>query len=282
MSDSKLLLVSAFYKFFPFSGYAEHQQPLLALMQAHQVRGSILLASEGVNGTICGADAAIATVHAALEALPGAGTIVAKHSRAQTPPFARAKVRLKKEIVSFGGAITTPPGTYLTPQEWNALLNDSEVVVVDARNSYETHLGSFQHARDPNTRTFRQLKAYTHTQLDPKQHKKVASFCTGGIRCEKYTAWLKEQGFEEVYHLEGGILRYLEEVPPEQSLWQGSCYVFDERLAVTHGLQIDKDITQCPQCGHPLTVEDRTHPDYKAGEKCCFCQSFPPSNMDVL
>jgi len=275
--------IAALYHFAPLPDYKERREELLAVMKDSGIKGSILLAAEGVNGTISGSQEAIETVLAYLRDWPGFALLKARFSLHEAPPFARAKVKLKKELISLGAPAdpTKEVGIYVAPQDWNALIASDDVVVVDARNDYEYYLGHFTGARDPHTRKFRQLTDYTHEALDPGKHKKIATYCTGGIRCEKYTAYLRQQGFEEVYHLQGGILRYLEEVPPEQSLWEGDCYVFDERIAVGHGLTPATDVTACPGCGHPLKAEDREHPAYVAGASCAYCATAIPSNMDA-
>jgi UPF0176 protein len=273
-------IIHTFYQFFDFPAYREWKAPLLACMEREAIRGTILLAAEGLNATVSGSESALAQLHTMLATLPGIAPLTVKTSTHDTLPFGRAKVKLKKELISLGEPAhpARQVGTYVPPEQWNELLQQPDVVVIDARNSYEAYLGSFRGAVDPQTRKFTQLPAFTRTHYDPRHQRRVASFCTGGIRCEKYTAWLLEQGFEEVYHLEGGILNYLEKVPAEQSLWEGSCYVFDERIAVGHGLVPDTSITACPACGHPLTPADRTHPDYRAGESCPHCPHYPPSN----
>ena len=246
-------------------------------MQANDIKGSILLAEEGINATVSGPQAAIDALMERLEALPGCGSIARKTSRTETHPFGKAKVRLKKEIVSSGiGAspATLPTGTYVSPKDWNVLISDPDTVVIDARNSYELHLGKFKGATDPKTRSFHELFDYTQKHLTPEQ--KIATYCTGGIRCEKYTAWLVQQGFKDVYHLEGGILNYLAEVPKDESLWEGACYVFDERVAVTHALKKDDTVTFCRSCGHPLLPQDRKHPSFKVNEQCGFCSPLAP------
>jgi UPF0176 protein len=193
-------------------------------------------------------------------------------------------VKVKPELISLGQPAHPEKhvGTYVSPGQWNKIISDPDVLTIDARNSYETYIGSFKGAVDPNTRTFKQLPKVTKELLEATGKKKIASFCTGGIRCEKYTAWLKDQGVEEVYHLEGGILRYLEEVPESDSLWEGSCYVFDERVAVKHGLKQDEDVNFCLACGHTLKEEDRQHPDYVADEHCPYCETYPASNTVSL
>ncbi|MDX1975281.1 MAG: rhodanese-related sulfurtransferase [Rickettsiales bacterium] len=265
-------IVAAFYHFFDFPDYKHHRESLLALLKREDIKGSILIASEGFNGTISGSRSGIDTVLAFLTIL--GGTFEHKESTHTSQPFGRAKVRLKKELISLGPYVTPREvGTYVTPQEWNALIDDPNTVVLDTRNSYETHLGTFSGAIDPNIRNFKQLPQYVASEMQDLKDKKIATFCTGGIRCEKFTAWMKEQGFKDVYHLKGGILKYLEEIPPEDSRWQGECYVFDNRVAVGHGLHPSQTASICQNCGHALTPEDRTHPEY--GEKHCqYCATY--------
>jgi UPF0176 protein len=196
-----------------------------------------------------------------------------KEASADVQPFDRMKVRLKREIVTLGMPEVDPSqqvGTYVTPQEWNALISDPDVTVLDTRNHYEVSIGSFQGAQNPQTRSFRQFPEYVQTHLDPTQHKKVALFCTGGIRCEKATAFMLAQGFEEVYHLKGGILKYLEEVPAEDSLWNGECFVFDQRVAVQHGLEVGT-YDMCTACGYPISELDKASPHYQVGVSCLHC-----------
>lgn len=273
-------IIHTFYKFFSFPDYRDWKPRLLAQMQADGMRGSILLAEEGLNATVSGGDAALERLHALLATIPSIGPMTVKTSQHDALPFGRAKVKLKKELISLGEEAHPEKrvGTYVPPKEWNALISSPDVITIDARNFYETHIGSFKGAIDPKTRKFTQLPAFTRSVADPAKQKRVASFCTGGIRCEKYTAWLLEQGFEEVYHLEGGILNYLETVSAEESLWEGSCYVFDERIAVTHGLVPDANLTTCAGCGHPLTPADRADPLYVEGASCPHCDHYPPSN----
>lgn len=277
------ITIAALYHFAPLPDYRNRKAGLLEWMQRYEVKGSILLASEGINGTVCGPNAAIFALLEHLQSWPGFEPLKAKLSASDTPPFARTKVKLKKELISLGEPADPAHGvgTYVKPRDWNALIADPEVVVVDARNDYEYYLGRFSGARDPHTRKFSQLTDYTRETLNPAQHSKIATYCTGGIRCEKYTAWLKGQGFKEVYHLEGGILQYLEEIPASESLWEGECYVFDERIAVGHGLHVPPDISACSGCGHPLKAEDRTHADYIAGKRCGYCATAIPSNAST-
>ena len=290
-----MFTVAAFYHFFDFVDYEKRRAELLALLKAQHIKGSILIASEGFNGTISGTRENIDAVLAHLTTLGGA--FEHKESMFDKQPFGKAKVRLKKELISLGfplplregargwGNADMPPlltsplkggrnftvGEYVEPRDWNALIADPDTIVLDTRNSYETHLGTFKRAIDPNTRNFRELPEFVRKNLGDMKHKKIATFCTGGIRCEKFTAWMKNEGFENVYHLKGGILKYLEVVPPEKSLWDGECYVFDERVAVGHGLTPSTTASNCNACGHTLTEEDRKHPLYMEHKRCGFC-----------
>ena len=245
----------------------------------HGIRGTLLLAPEGINGTIAGTHAGIATVLDAIRALPDCADIDVKFSTASIMPFHRMKVRLKREIVTMGIPAVDPRaivGTYVEPQDWNALISDPNTIVVDTRNEYEVALGTFEGAIDPKTRTFSDFPDWFREQRDTLLGEgpppKIAMFCTGGIRCEKATAFLKQEGLEDVYHLKGGILKYLETVPQESSLWHGECFVFDQRVAITHGLEEGRH-TLCYACRRPLTAEDRVSPLHEAGVSCPACYS---------
>lgn len=277
------ITVAAFYHFSPLPDYRERREALLSFMKKRGVKGSILLASEGVNGTVSGGAEEINDLLQYLRGWPGFSSLKAKFSTSNEPPFARTKVKLKKELISLGAPADPAKGVgeYVPPKDWNALISQPDVILVDARNDYEYYLGHFKGARDPHTRKFKQLADYTREELATAKDKKVATYCTGGIRCEKYTAWLKDQGFENVYHLQGGILQYLEDIPAEESLWEGDCYVFDERVAVGHGLVPNAQITDCPGCGHPLKAKDREHRDYVANTSCPYCDTAIPSNADA-
>lgn len=267
------ITVCAMYRFVHLSNYEEIRQPLLDLMLELDVRGTLLLASEGINGTVSGTKESIDKLLAWLKADERLADIGYKFSYDETQPFYRTKVKLKKEIVTMGVEGIDPNrvvGTYVKPEDWNALISDPEVTLVDTRNDYEVEIGTFEGAINPNTETFREFPAYVKENLDPDKHKKVAMFCTGGIRCEKSTAYLKEQGFEEVYHLEGGILKYLEEVDEGDTMWQGDCFVFDNRVAVNH--QLEKgDYDQCHACRMPITKEEMASSDYVKGVSCPKC-----------
>ncbi|MBD1853562.1 rhodanese-related sulfurtransferase [Leptolyngbya sp. FACHB-711] len=267
------IVVAAFYKFVKLPDYAEFRSPLLELCLAQGIRGTILLAAEGINGTIAGTRQGIDAVLTGLRSDDRFADLEQKESIADEMPFDRLKVRLKREIVTLGIPEVDPTeqvGRYVEPQDWNELITNPEVTLVDTRNQYEVDIGTFQGAKNPETATFRQFPQYVEQQLDPAQHKKVALFCTGGIRCEKATAYLLAQGFEEVYHLKGGILKYLEEVPPEKSLWQGECFVFDQRVAVQQGLEPGTH-EMCLSCGHPISEADKASADYEAGISCPYC-----------
>ena len=267
------IVVTALYKFTRFDDYQQYREPLRQMMIDNEVRGTLLLACEGINGTISGDRSGIDTVLAYIQQIPAIGTVDYKESFTDTQPFFRTKVKLKKEIVTMGVEGIDPlqsVGRYVKPSEWNDLISDPEVLLIDTRNDYEVKIGTFKNAVNPKTDTFREFPEYVKTELDPSKHKKVAMFCTGGIRCEKSTAYLREQGFDEVYHLEGGILKYLEEVPAEQSLWEGDCFVFDNRVAVNHNLE-KSNYDQCYACRMPITEEDKEHPAYVKGESCPHC-----------
>lgn len=268
-------VVATFYQFVALPDFADMRSPLLEHCQSQGICGTILLAVEGINGTIAGDRASIDAVLAYLRRDPRLANLEHRESLAKTPPFERMKVRLKREIVTLGQPEADPNrqvGAYVTPEEWNQLLADPEVVVIDTRNHYEVAIGSFRGAQDPKTAHFRQFPEFVQQNLDPQQHPKVAMFCTGGIRCEKASSYMLSQGFREVYHLKGGILKYLEEVPPEKSLWEGECFVFDERVAVGHGLALGNH-EMCRGCGHPISAEDKASPDYEEGVSCPGCAS---------
>ena len=266
-------VVCALYKFVALENFEALRQPLLDTMVDNQVRGTLLLALEGINGTIAGPRAGIDAVLAWLKSDERLSDVSYKESYTDEAPFKRSKVKLKKEIVTMGVEGIDPRhvvGTYVKPKDWNALISDPEVFVVDTRNDYEVQIGTFENAVDPNTKTFREFPAWTKENMDPSKHKKVAMFCTGGIRCEKSTAYMKEQGFEEVYHLEGGILKYLEEVPSDETMWQGECFVFDDRVTVDHDLNAGK-YDQCHACRMPILEKDKEREQYQKGVSCHHC-----------
>ena len=254
-SESSGVVVAALYKFVSLEDYKALREPLLDICLRAGTRGTLLLAREGINGTIAGTREAIDTVLDYLHSDRRMEGLEHKESFDDHMPFYRMKVKLKKEIVTMGVEAIDPNevvGTYVEPRDWNALVNDPEVVLIDTRNDYEYGIGSFRGALDPKTTTFREFPAYVRQNLDPARHKKVAMFCTGGIRCEKASAFMLKEGFEEVYHLQGGILKYLEEVPENESIWEGECFVFDNRVAVNHKLE-KGHYDQCYGCRHPIT-----------------------------
>ena len=269
--------VAAFYGFTAMAELPVLQAELRALAEAGGVRGTILLADEGVNGTISGPEAGVQAVLARLRQLPGLSGLEAKFSEAPQQAFHRLKVRHKREIVTMGCPTVKPAeqvGTYVPPQQWDALIRNPEVLVVDTRNAYEVAVGTFEGAIDPGTDSFREFPGWVERELRPlveqRQPKAIAMFCTGGIRCEKSTAYLLQQGFENVHHLQGGILRYLEEMPEEGSSWQGECFVFDQRVSVNHQLE-PGSYSLCHACGLPLSPADRELPSYLEGVSCLHC-----------
>jgi UPF0176 protein len=274
-------LTAALYKFVELPDFAELQAPLLACCEAHGVKGTLLLASEGINGTIAGLPDGVHAVLAFLRQDPRLATLEHKEAWADKLPFHRMKVRLKREIVTLGIPDVHPAlmaGQYVKPADWNQLLDDPDVVLVDTRNDYEVAIGTFKGAINPATRSFSELPGWVEQEMadggklaaaDGKKPK-VAMFCTGGIRCEKSTALLRARGFDEVYHLEGGILKYLETVPEAQSRWQGECFVFDERVSVGHGLHAGH-FTLCRACREPLSASDRASPLFELGVSCARC-----------
>ncbi|MQX53869.1 oxygen-dependent tRNA uridine(34) hydroxylase TrhO [Alcanivorax sediminis] len=273
------IVVAALYKFARLDDYETLREPLLDLMMEQDVRGTLLLASEGVNGTISGPRSGINRVLDWLRSDIRLADLEHKESFHDEHPFLRTKVKLKKEIVTMGVEGIDPNrtvGTYLTPEEWNEVISDPETILIDTRNDYEVEVGTFKGAINPHTRTFREFPAYVKETLDPAKHKKVAMFCTGGIRCEKSTAYLKEQGFDEVYHLKGGILKYLEETPRENSLWEGECFVFDERVTVDHDLN-PGEYDQCHACRRPISEQDQESELFQLGVSCphCYDESSP-------
>jgi len=267
------IIVCALYRFVELANHEEIQTPLLNIMNANQVKGTLLLASEGINGTIAGDQEGIDNILNWLKSDPRLTALTAKFSFDTENPFYRTKVKLKKEIVTMGVEGIDPNrtvGTYVKPKDWNALISDPEVLLVDTRNDYEISIGTFENAVDPKTTNFREFPQYVKENLDPTKHKKVAMFCTGGIRCEKSTAYLKEQGFNEVYHLEGGVLKYLEEVPEAETMWKGECFVFDNRVSVNHQLEKGQ-YDQCHGCRLPITEEDKKSEKYMRGVSCHQC-----------
>jgi UPF0176 protein len=267
------LVVAAVYKFVKLSDCAALREPLLAQCDALGITGTLLLAEEGINGTIAGTRSGIDNILAYLRSDPRLADLEHKESTADHPPFYRMKVKLKKEIVTMGVPGIDPTelaGQYVKPEDWNALISDPDVLLIDTRNDYEVEVGTFKGAVNPRITTFREFPKYVKNNINPQQKPCVAMFCTGGIRCEKASAYMLQQGFSEVYHLQGGILKYLENVPAEQSLWQGECFVFDQRVAVGQGLA-PGHYELCYGCSRPITAEEKTSPKYQAGVSCPNC-----------
>ena len=266
-------VVAALYKFVALPDYQALREPLLNTCSEQGIRGTLLLAAEGINGTVAGSREGIDAVLAHLRNDPRLADLEHKESLHDDPPFLRMKVKLKKEIVTLGVPGIDPNrrvGTYVSPDDWNALIADPDITLVDTRNDYECAIGTFEGAVDPRIGSFRDFPGWAKEHLDPTRDRKVAMFCTGGIRCEKASAYLLEQGFEEVYHLRGGILKYLEEVPADDSSWEGECFVFDDRVAVDHGLRRGS-YDQCHACRHPITEDDKASPQFEKGVSCPHC-----------
>ena len=269
--------IAAFYLFFPFPGFEAAREPLRQTLEAAGVRGTVLLAGEGVNGTIAASPEGIETALAALRAFPGAETLEAKFAEAPENPFLRLKVRLKREIVTMGIPGTDPNalvGTYVEPEDWNALISDPDTVLIDTRNDYEFAIGTFEGAVDPETKTFREFpdwfRAFRADLAAQGRSPRIAMFCTGGIRCEKATSFVKAEGIDDVFHLKGGILRYLETVPEQESLGRGECFVFDERVSVKHDLT-PGSYDLCHACKRPISEEDKKSNAYRPGVSCPHC-----------
>ncbi|KAB2957026.1 MAG: rhodanese-related sulfurtransferase [Rhizobiaceae bacterium] len=265
--------VAALYRFAPLEGFAALRAPLLDFCRSLGIRGTLLLAAEGINGTVAGSDEAIAALIDRLESVDGLAGLDVKFSRASAMPFHRMKVRLKKEIVTMGVPGLDPrssAGAYVEPADWNALISDPRTVVIDTRNDYEVAIGTFRRAVDPRTASFREFPDWIGARREELAGRKVAMFCTGGIRCEKATAYVKSLGIEDVFHLKGGILKYLEEIPAADSLWEGECFVFDERVAVTHGLG-EGEAELCRACRRPLTAAKRASERFAEGISCERC-----------
>ena len=269
--------VYALYKFVTLKDYKALREPIKKLMLKLNVRGTLLLAEEGINGTISGNKSDMDTIIAWLREDKRLADLEYKESVHSEQPFHRTKVKLKKEIVTMGIDGIDPNktvGSYVEAKDWNDIISDPEVILIDTRNDYEYEIGTFKNAINPDTETFREFPDYVEKNLDPRKHKKVAMFCTGGIRCEKASSYMKQAGFEEVYHLKGGVLKYLEEVQEKQTLWDGECFVFDDRVAVNHSLQRGS-YDQCHACRYPITEEEKQHEHYAAGISChrCFHKS---------
>ncbi|MGB0411520.1 MAG: rhodanese-related sulfurtransferase [Pikeienuella sp.] len=268
-----MYIVAALYHFTRFDDLPAVQGPLADLCAAGHVKGTLLLAHEGINGTIAGPREGIDAVLAHIRALPGCADIEVKESTASEPPFLRMKVRLKREIVTLGQPGVDPTaqvGTYVAPEDWNDLITRDDVVVIDTRNDYEVGIGTFEGAVDPKTSSFREFPEWWRANRDDFAGKQVAMFCTGGIRCEKASSFLLSEGVNEVFHLKGGILKYLEDTPKQDSRWNGECFVFDGRVSVGHGL-VEGSYDQCHACRRPITEEDKTHTAYRKGVSCHQC-----------
>ena len=264
------IVVAALYEFIHLPDYKELQPALKSLCDKEGIKGILLLAEEGINGTVAGSRQGINRLKALLEKRFQA--LEYKESSADEMPFHRMKVRLKKEIVTLGVPFINPNecvGTYVEPEKWNDLISDPDVLVLDTRNDYEVQIGTFKRAINPETETFREFPQFVKG-IDKNKYKRVAMFCTGGIRCEKASAYMLSQGFDEVYHLKGGILKYLETVPEKESLWDGDCFVFDRRVAVGHGLK-EGHFDSCHGCRHPISEEDTKSPYYERGVSCPHC-----------
>jgi UPF0176 protein len=268
-----MFTVCALYHFTRFDDPATLRDPLLAVCRDNAITGTLLLAREGINGTVAGPEAGVDHLLAHLRALPGCADLNWKLSTAQDRPFARMKVRLKKEIVTMGVPDVDPRasvGHYVDASEWNDLIQSPDVAVIDTRNNYEVGIGTFHGAVDPGTESFREFPEWWEKNKDRFHNKRIAMFCTGGIRCEKSTNYLISQGVDEVYHLKGGILKYLEEVPQKDSTWQGDCFVFDGRVSVGHGLREGRHLL-CHACRRPILPEDKNRPAYEHGVSCHLC-----------
>ena len=274
--------ICALYKFTRLDDFETIQLPLKGFLDSLSVKGTLLLAREGINGTISGNQSSLEKVLEYLQSDSRFLGLEYKFSYSKKTPFKRLKVKLKKEIVTMGLTEIDPThsvGTYVKPKDWNKLINDPDVVLIDTRNNYEYEIGSFKGAVNPKTETFREFPSFTKNSLEKYRNKKIAMFCTGGIRCEKSTAYLKSKGFKDVFHLQGGILKYLEEVNEGESLWEGECFVFDDRVAVKHNLEPGQ-YDQCHACRFPITKEDTMHPHYEKGASCPRC--FGTKNLNQM
>lgn len=269
------IVIAALYHFAPLPDFQALREPLLTRCRDLDIRGTLLLAEEGINGTISGTREGIDALLGHIRSDGRLAALEHKESFSERHPFRRLKVKLKKEIVTLGVPGVDPNrlvGTYVEPEDWNALISDPEVVLIDTRNDYEVALGTFANAVDPRTRSFREFPDHVRQNYDPQRHRKIAMFCTGGIRCEKASSFMRAEGFPEVYHLKGGILKYLERVPSEDSLWRGECFVFDHRVGVSHGLGEGR-AEMCFGCGHPVTPEEREAAGYEEGVSCLHCMA---------
>ncbi|WP_252108212.1 MULTISPECIES: rhodanese-related sulfurtransferase [unclassified Halomonas] len=272
-SSTAPIVVAALYKFVTLNDFEALREPLRQAMVDHGVKGTLLLAREGINGTVAGSREGIDALLEWLSSDERLMDLDHKESFCDEMPFYRTKVKLKREIVTMGVDGVDPNasvGTYVEPEQWNDVISDPEVLVIDTRNDYEVEIGSFEGAIDPKTATFREFPEYVRKHYDPARHKKVAMFCTGGIRCEKASSFMLNEGFEEVFHLKGGVLNYLEKVPEEQSLWRGECFVFDNRVTVRHDLS-EGAFEQCHACRRPISEEDMADAAYEPGISCPHC-----------
>ena len=277
-----MITVCALYHFSRFSAASlpKMKADVLALFAEQGIKGTLLLAEEGINGTVAGPEDGIMRLVAWIQALPGCEDVVWKRSECDKMPFYRAKVKIKKEIVTLGQGdvdVLGRTGKKLTAAEWDTLLEDPDCIVIDTRNTYETAIGTFENAIDPKTTNFREFPDYVKDNLQDRKNKKVAMFCTGGIRCEKASAYMKQEGFAEVYQLQGGILQYLEDTKNKNAKWQGECFVFDNRVAVGDDLK-KSQYDQCFGCRHPITEAEKSHPDYIEGVRCNRCR---PTQTDA-
>jgi len=267
------IVVAALYHFADLKDFRDMRKPLQAVCNEAGIKGSLLLAAEGINGTVAGSRAGVDALLTYLHSDARLTALDHKESFTDAMPFYRMKVKLKKEIVTLGAPEANPNvcvGEYIEAQDWNALISNPEVLLLDTRNDYEYEVGTFKGAVNPDTHTFREFPEFVHGHYNPEQHKRVAMFCTGGIRCEKASAYMLQHGFESVYHLKGGIFKYLELVSEEESLWEGECFVFDERVSVGHGLK-QGDYQLCRGCRYPLTPAERQAPEYEEGVSCAHC-----------
>lgn len=272
-TENTPIVVAALYKFAALPDFESMRQPIKAVCRDHKIQGTLLLAEEGVNGTLAGTRVGIDAMLDHLKSYPALAGLEHKESYCEEMPFKRLKVKLKSELITLGDPTVDPRkivGTYVDPQDWNKLILDPEVTLIDTRNDYEVAIGTFKGAIDPNTESFTEFPDYIAKNLDPKKHKKVAMFCTGGIRCEKASSYMLEHGFEEVYHLRGGILKYLEEVPDSDTTWEGECYVFDDRVSVNHSLE-PGSYSMCHGCGRPIHEEDLSSEKFELGVSCPKC-----------
>ena len=266
--------IAALYRFARIPEPAQLLEPLHRACEREGVKGTLLIAHEGINGTIAGLPEGLERALHEIRSLTGLQDLELKFSSAAEMPFLRMKVKLKREIVTIGDDSVDPlraAGTYVAAKDWNALISDPDVVLIDVRNHYECRIGTFKGAVDPETASFRAFPDYVRENLSADKTRKIAMFCTGGIRCEKASAFMLQEGFSEVYHLQGGILRYLEDIPAEDSTWQGGCFVFDERIAVGHALVPETAFSLCHGCRQPLTADDCSHPDHEDGVACRYC-----------